>query len=213
MGPGGQAGSEAAPPPGVSVAFTPGRSIPRPAPRPVLTPVPVAREDSGTRPLPGRGRARRRRAWSPLPAAQPALPLGRTVPGAAAQSCRRRHRPGLPQTAGERLRETPAQPWRERRLPGTGHSPPASGAAVPAHPPPARRGKLGASRPASSPRPRRSPPPPPRRTMEFALRPAAPLVEAGSWPLPRPQRRGSRQPLESRSRLGKLDEHGVPRVG
>jgi hypothetical protein len=36
----------------------------------------------GTRPSPGRGQARRRRAWRPRAAAQPALPLGRTVPGA-----------------------------------------------------------------------------------------------------------------------------------
>lgn len=62
MGPGGQAGSEAAPPPGVSVAFTPSPQHPR-AKR--LAPssrrsVPVAREDPGTRPLPGRGQARRR---------------------------------------------------------------------------------------------------------------------------------------------------------
>lgn len=120
-------------------------------------------------------------------------PAGSDSSGApAAQSCRRRHRPGLPQTAGERLRGAPAQPWRERRLPGAGHIPrpqerlPRAPAAR--RPPPARRGKPGASSPA--PRPRLSPPPPPRRGTEFALRPAAPLVEAAARPLPRPQSPG-----------------------
>ncbi|XP_076784425.1 uncharacterized protein LOC143441226 [Arvicanthis niloticus] len=100
VGPGDRAGCEAAPPPGRLCGVPhPGRSIPRRAPRPsVLTPVPVARADSGTRPSPGRGRARRRRAWSPRAAAQPALLLGRTVPGpprrravagATAPGCRR----------------------------------------------------------------------------------------------------------------------------
>lgn len=83
MGPGDQAASEAAPPPGrLRGVLHPGRSIPRRAPRRSSRPVPVARADSGTRPSPGRGRARRRRAWRPRAAAQPALPLGRTVPGA-----------------------------------------------------------------------------------------------------------------------------------
>jgi hypothetical protein len=164
---------------------------PAPSASQVLTPVPVARADSAH--APHLGEARRAGAERG-DRERPLSPRSRWVGqfrGPAAQSCRRCHRPGLPQTAGERLRGAPAQPWRERRLPGAGHIPPASGAAAPRarRPPPARRGKPGASSPA--PRPRLSPPPPPRRGTEFALRPAAPLVEAGAWPLPRPQSRGS----------------------
>lgn len=190
VGPGDQAASEAAPPPGrLRGVPHPGRSIPRRAPRPSsrLSPWP-SRTRAHAPHLGEAGRAGAERGDRERRLSPRSRWVGQ-FRGPAAQSCRRRHRPGLPQTAGERLRGAPAQPWRERRLPGAGHIPPGLRSGCPARPPPARRGKPGASSP--TPRPRLSPPPPPRRGTEFALRPAAPLVEAGVRPLPRPQSRGS----------------------
>lgn len=190
LGPGDQAASEAAPPPGrLRGVPHPGRSIPRRAPRPSsrLSPWPAwtrahaphlgeagrAGAERGDRERPlsprsrwvGQFRGPRGAELSPAPS-----------PRAAADRGRASARSSSAALAG-------APPPRRRP------HPPGLRSGCPARPPPARRGKPGASSPA--PRPLLSPPPPPRRGTEFALRPAAPLVEAAARPLPRPQTPGS----------------------
>lgn len=143
VGPGDQAASEAAPPPGrLRGVPHPGRSIPRRAPRPSsrLSPWP-SRTRAHAPHLGEAGRAGAERGDRERRLSPRSRWVGQ-FRGPAAQSCRRRHRPGLPQTAGERLRGAPAQPWRERRLPGAGHIPPGLRSGCPARPPPARRDAL-----------------------------------------------------------------------
>ncbi|XP_055428034.1 translation initiation factor IF-2-like isoform X2 [Bubalus kerabau] len=120
----GQAGRPASAEPGPSPA--PARRVPR-AP--------------GTRPSPGRGRARRRSARGPRREPQPRARPSWTVPGPHPAELSPPP-PGLPQTAGERLREAPAQPGRDRRRrPRASNSFWAGRATAPTHQRPAREEK------------------------------------------------------------------------
>lgn len=133
----GQAGRRASAEPGPSPA--PARRVPR-AP--------------GTRPSPGRGRARRRSARGPRREPQPRARPSWTVPGPHPAELSPPP-PGLPQTAGERLREAPAQPRRDRRRrPRASNSFWAGRATAPTHQRPAREGKLRAPSPAGPGAPR-----------------------------------------------------------
>ncbi|XP_059736299.1 basic proline-rich protein-like [Bos taurus] len=121
----GQAGRRASAEPGPSPA--PARRVPR-AP--------------GTRPSPGRGRARRRSARGPRREPQPRARPSWTVPGPHPAELSPPP-PGLPQTAGERLREAPAQPRRDRRRrPRASNSFWAGRATAPTHQRPAREDVL-----------------------------------------------------------------------